>query len=212
MNVLMDDEIFSSQDSYGGISRLYSNYINFFKEDKDINIILPFYFSNNNHLSQINKKISFFKNINFYKKISILRKINSIKLNTEIKKNKHDILHLTYMDTNLISLNKKKLTCVIHDLIPEKFPKYFRNTDVYSKKKKELIQKSNRIITVSNTTKNDLVKYYNASDYKIEVIYPPIDTFSKPIIEKISLPERFIIYVGNRHGYKNFNYVLRLLR
>lgn len=42
---------------YGGILRLNADYLNFFKFDNDINFLLPFKFSNNNHLLKIEKKI-----------------------------------------------------------------------------------------------------------------------------------------------------------
>ena len=39
--ILMDDEIFSIQDNYGGISKINADYLNFFCKDKIINFKLP---------------------------------------------------------------------------------------------------------------------------------------------------------------------------
>tara|TARA_B110000503_G_C7148757_1_gene414178 strand:- start:26 stop:1111 length:1086 start_codon:yes stop_codon:yes gene_type:complete len=213
ISILMDDEIFSIQDSYGGISRLNADYINFFFNDQDISLNLPFYFSNNKYLNNTGfKKIHFFKNLNFFKKEKILHKLNSIRVKKEINKNKHDILHLTYMNTDLLDLNKKISTCIVHDVIPERYPKYFNNLSPFFEKKKLLLNKCKKIIANSNTTKKDLLSFYKINENKIEVIYPPIDCTNAPKIEKIKLPERYILYVGNRGGYKSFSTVLELLK
>ena len=50
--ILLDDEFFTLQDRYGGISRLYADYINYFKKDKEIKFYLPFILSNNIHLNK----------------------------------------------------------------------------------------------------------------------------------------------------------------
>ena len=47
IKICVDDEIFSLQDKFGGISKVISNHINFFKDSKTIKFILPFDYSNN---------------------------------------------------------------------------------------------------------------------------------------------------------------------
>ena len=50
MRICIDDEIFSLQDRVGGISKVISSHINFFKNSKTIKFVLPFEYSNNIHL------------------------------------------------------------------------------------------------------------------------------------------------------------------
>ena len=211
--ILMDDEIFSIQDNYGGISKINADYLNFFCKDKIINFKLPFHFSNNSYLKNTDfKKIPLFKNFNIFKKDRLLSKLNSINIKKEIIKNKHDILHLTYMNIDLLYSNKKVSTCIIHDTIPEKYPKYFNNPNFFLERKELLLNYCNKIITVSNTTKNDLLSYYKIDESKIEVIHPSIDCQNEPNVEVIELPKKYIMYVGKRSGYKNFLTVLELLK
>ena len=68
--IIVDDEIFSVQDNYGGISRLIVEYLKMFENDDDIEFIVPFNFSNNKHLNSTNfKKKNFFQILKFIKKI-----------------------------------------------------------------------------------------------------------------------------------------------
>ena len=54
--IIVDDEIFSVQDNYGGISRLIVEYLKIFENDDDIKFLVPFNFSNNKHLNSTNFK------------------------------------------------------------------------------------------------------------------------------------------------------------
>ena len=60
--IIVDDEIFSIQDKYGGISRLITEYLKMFENDDEIKFITAFNYSNNKHLNNTNfKKKNFFK-------------------------------------------------------------------------------------------------------------------------------------------------------
>ena len=49
----------------------------------------------------------------------------------------------------------------------------------------------------------NLMRLYNINE-KIHVIHPHNKTNDN--IEKFDLPKNFILYVGNREGYKKFNF------
>ena len=51
-NIVIDDEVFSIQNNYGGISRLITEYLQLFSDSNEFNFILPFKFSNNRHLNK----------------------------------------------------------------------------------------------------------------------------------------------------------------
>lgn len=209
MKICVDDEIFSLQDKAGGISKVISSHINFFKDSKTVKFILPFEYSNNIHLQSTSfKKKNFFKNFALSKKYKIIRFLNKKKTLSFIKNSKYDILHLSYMDLKYLKNNTKPSLGVIHDLIPEKNSKYFKNLDSYIKNKKILLNKLDHIIAVSNETKKDLINYYRIDKDKITVIYNSIFTSKKSIVE---LPEKFILYVGNRHGYKHFKSLMNIM-
>lgn len=209
MKICVDDEIFSLQDKAGGISKVISNYINFFKDSKNVKFVLPFDYSNNIHLQSTNfKKKNFLKNFTIAKKYKIIRLLNKRKTTSYIKNSKYDILQLSYMDLEYLKINTKPCVGVIHDLIPEKNSKYFKNINLYIKNKKLFINNLDHVIAVSNETKKDIINYYQVNKDKITVIYNSIFIKKR---KTVKLPKQFLLYVGNRHGYKHFKTLMNIL-
>jgi glycosyltransferase involved in cell wall biosynthesis len=65
---------------------------------------------------------------------------------------------------------------------------------------------------VSNTTKQDLIDFYNYPSHKISVIY---HWYSLPELNTtlpLYLPEKYLLYIGERGGYKNFLFLARALK
>jgi glycosyltransferase involved in cell wall biosynthesis len=129
---------------------------------------------------------------------------------------KFDLVHSSYynLSTACLYLIKKDVPHVItvHDLIHELFDKKDSH-DLESRGK--ILRNAQAIITVSQNTKMDLLKVYNSIDErKIHVIHHAlheqiIDTSS---ITNQYLNSLFILYVGHREGYKNFNVLLPALK
>ena len=94
----------------------------------------------------------------------------------------------------------------IHDLAYLYFEKDFLKKDLYQLKNwtKYSINKSTKIISVSKTTKNDIIKNYHVNEEKVTVIY---NGFEKPkITEKLKLKnEKFILFVGTIQPRKNIS-------
>jgi glycosyltransferase involved in cell wall biosynthesis len=88
-------------------------------------------------------------------------------------------------------------------MIHEIFPDYFYGPDDTSQNKKILIQKANKIITVSETTKRDLLKFYPDVENKVKIVYHGF--FSREIITQFKNKENYLLFTGSRRGYKNFN-------
>ncbi len=75
-----------------------------------------------------------------------------------------------------------------------------------------VVKNCKRIITVSEHSKNDIVKFFNTPNTKIDVVYPGVSTEFKQekninnklkITEKYSLPNKFVLYVGLWRPHKN---------
>lgn len=98
----------------------------------------------------------------------------------------------------------------IHDLSFQYYPNDFLKKDLYKLKKwtHYSIKKSKKIIAVSQSTKNDIIKFYGVSENKITVIY---NGFEKKISKKkidyklINKLQKqpFILYVGTIQPRKN---------
>jgi glycosyltransferase involved in cell wall biosynthesis len=124
---------------------------------------------------------------------------------------------------NFVSVSKKvKLLVTFHDLSFEIFPETFsfkrRMWHMFVNPKK-LAGRANRIVSVSSSTKDDLVNYYGIDEKKIDVIYNGIsnefggvnrnDPRLLEIKDKYKLPFNFILYFGTIEPRKNIVGIVR---
>ena len=119
--------------------------------------------------------------------------------------------------------NKKiKSVITVHDLIPKIDPKY---RDLIYKTYLNIflplsIKKSQKIITVSESSKKDILKFYNVPAEKIYVIHEAADDKfkqrilsteqKKKLISQYNLPEKFILHVGAIENRKNILGILKI--
>lgn len=219
MEIFFDHKIFSLQ-NYGGPSRYFVNLANKLNEIETVNakIFSPIHI--NYMLSNISKN-----NIGFAKKIpfadflgkSNTFKNNIIKINNKInnfyiKKRRPDIIHTTYYG-NDFPYESNNLVVTVYDLIHEIF------ADEYTSKnnhlpKKDILERAKQIICISESTKKDLIKFYNIKNEKITVTHLSNSLSSNNHslqIPKTRLPKKFFLYVGSRWKYKNFSQLLHVL-
>lgn len=198
MKVIYDYQIFIRQ-KFGGISRVFYE---MFKGDSDVNRHIQVLLSDNYYLSNLDLNITKI-NISFKGKFKLYRLINRIATIKTLKKENYDIFHPTYYDTYFLKYNYKPFVLTVHDMIHEKYIKDDLET---INNKKCLIEKADKIIAISENTKRDILDLYDINPNKIEVIYW---ANSLKEIRKISTPKKYLLYVGSRGGYKNFENFLK---
>jgi len=118
---------------------------------------------------------------------------------------------------SFISLSRKaKKILTIHDLSWLRCPNFFslrRNLWHYIINIKKLIRESDKIIAVSENTKNDIMDLTGVSGSKVEVIYSGIDEelrvigkndqSLKEVKKKYNLADKFILFLGTQEPRKN---------
>jgi len=118
---------------------------------------------------------------------------------------------------NFISLSSQaKKILTIHDLSFLRYPNFFslqRNLWHYIINIKKLIRESDKIIAVSENTKNDIIELTGVSEAKIEVIYSGIDEEFRiidkndqsleEVKKKYDLADKFILFLGTLEPRKN---------
>lgn len=89
------------------------------------------------------------------------------------------------------------------------FPELFNKKDLYKLKNwtQYSANKARKIITISNSSKNDIIKYYQIPEEKIEVVYPGIKEIQLSKMNKIpskyEIQGDFILYIGTLQPRKN---------
>jgi glycosyltransferase involved in cell wall biosynthesis len=103
----------------------------------------------------------------------------------------------------------------IHDCIHLMFPQYLPNKAAYAYARASMwaaARRSDRILTVSEASKRDILSLFNVKPEKIVVVYNAIDEhFSTTpseehvarIRERYQLDHKFVLYVGNIKPHKN---------
>lgn len=127
----------------------------------------------------------------------------------------NNVKHITRQDMafllELIDMKKTIVTC--HDIIPIA---YYKTINPFWKLNAKGLRKAEKIITVSEFSKQDISKYIGCPEEKIEVIPPAVDhslyyqTRSKTALNKyrIGEAEKVILYVGAEEPRKNLQFLL----
>jgi len=135
-------------------------------------------------------------------------------------KNNIDLFHSPHFVFPIF--NPGKLILTIHDLTPLLFPDIFSlQARIYMKTMIWLSKfKADKIITVSQNTKDDLVEIFNYNPDKIKVVYNGVDKSYRVINDKqlindvrdkYDTGEEFLLYVGNIKPHKNIPALLKAL-
>lgn len=209
MKVLYDHQCFVQQ-QFGGVSRYHFQLVKELNKLQDVEAKLSLKYSNNFYINEDKsfKVRRFFPNHKFYFQRTILDYINRLYTNRDLVNGDYDIFHPTYFNPYFLNhLHNKPFIITVYDLIHEKYPEIINAIDKTLEHKKLLLSKANLIIAISESTKNDLMQIYNIPAEKIEVTYLAA-SINKSLASsniKIDLPEKYILFVGNRDFYKNFN-------
>ncbi|MCW7493185.1 glycosyltransferase family 4 protein [Leptospira sp. 2 VSF19] len=236
MKIFFDHQIFSLQ-TYGGISRYFFELMSHLRKISDVSIRNSILYSRNVYLDQSFPHEEYLNYENwlipkyFKGKNRLLKlfQILSLAPNHDLEMEKFvfqefgkgncDIFHPTYYNPYFLDFAKKyKIPYVItvHDLIHERYPYFFENSAETIREKTETVLNAKRVIAISQSTKNDLISYYNIPENKIDVVYHGRSFKLQGASTDIKKEERYILFVGNRSHYKNFIFfvesILPLLR
>jgi glycosyltransferase involved in cell wall biosynthesis len=218
MKVLYDHQTFFNQD-YGGISRYFFELMNQYNSTNVCEFELSALFSNNDYLLSSNffRPISLFKDNKFARKSKFYKVFNKFdKLNSRLRLNlgNFDVFHPTSFDPYFLnSLHKKPFVLTVHDMAHEAYPELFSANDKTSKDKQLLSNKADRIIAVSNSTKKELIKFFGVDKDKIDVVYHG-NSIVRPNqdISVEGLPNNYLLFIGQRIGYRNFLFSIKALK
>jgi glycosyltransferase involved in cell wall biosynthesis len=115
----------------------------------------------------------------------------------------------------LLPLRNVPTVLTVHDLIYKLFPQHHKRLNYWflNTAMPLFVRRADAIITVSQATKNDLMRYYGTPDHKITVVHEAAASHFRvaPASEvarvraKYELPERFLLVVGTIEPRKNLS-------
>lgn len=226
LKVLYDGQAFDMQ-THGGVSRCFAELYKHLPQTVDADVVCletdnvymlnlgfkhkgtiydGFLMKGNNAFKKFCYKIRY----NFkYGKYSHWDKkplLNNYETELRLQQGDFDIFHPTFFDPYFLPyLKGKPFVLTVHDMIPELYPQYYPSDEIQLTRKKKLIPLADHIVAVSENTKKDIMKFFDVPEEKISVVYHGTDTtpyYPTPNSNKYG---KYVLYVGERQWYKNFN-------
>lgn len=210
MNILYDHQIFSSQ-QYGGISRYFYELARRVSEYPDVDVTVLALAYINQYLSNgLPCKLIGWR-FPYIPKTSLLRKtFNNIISKPFIKHYKPDIIHETYYSMADCCPRSAKRVLTVYDMIHEKFADNFLRRDKTQQIKAYAVRRADHVICISENTRRDLIALLGVPGEKTSVVYLGSSLVTQKVAAKPAEGKKpFILYVGSRGGYKNFEGLLR---
>ena len=210
LKVLYDGMIYYRQRA-GGINRYFEKIIDHLPANVSPEITLTNAPVTNFPKNQrLNHHIKSFHLPRPFRKVSrAIRSARFEALGTELAP---DLVHATYYDTLAGYENLESgppLVVTVHDMTHEKFPELLDRRGHHAALKHRAIRRADAIICVSKQTRNDLLERYPECANKTRVIYHATCLGSvAPDNWKPENERPYILFVGSRAGYKNFNGLL----
>ncbi len=209
MKILFDNIIFSLQKA-GGISVYWKELLSRV-EEKELE-----YLEYKNAVNNI-----FRRNININHNAIIRPKLPmkiARYINPRIKSNQKIIFHSSYYRVNKTRHAINVIT--VYDFVYEKYCTGLTKL-IHHNQKMDAIKKCDAIICISESTKRDLLNYIPGAESKVSVIYIGVSEEFGRINEEVKKNSKiellgnnikpFILFVGQRNGYKNFSLVKKAL-
>lgn len=208
--VYYDYQIMRSQ-KYGGISRYYYEIYKYISSHNcNWKAKIDCYSNINSYFAPFIENKPFRRHFKGSGRIDDLLKLNKREAKKIIESGV-DIIQPTYFDPYVLDyITNQKLIITVYDMIYELMPEKFDGAEKIIEGKKKLIYASDHIISISESTKKDILKIYpDIPEDKISVIYIGNSFKKSDTIVSYSLPDNYILYVGQRMIYKNFKTFFR---
>jgi len=212
MKIAFDYQVFSWQE-YGGVSRyaceLASGLLSACQQD--VSVVSPLYVNQYLRAAPAQIKVFGVHVPKLPKTARIYQAVNQLVAGPVFKLIGPDIVHETYYSSKRLAPKSAKVVLTVYDMIHEHFRDSFNRNDRTSMDKATAVSRADHVVCISEQTKSDLISLLDVDPGKISVVHLG---FKLPISagqsEQLNTQRRpFLLYVGARHGYKNFEGLLR---
>lgn len=134
------------------------------------------------------------------------------------KVSKNDIVYHPFQYLSILSRAKQIIT--IHDFIPLYYPEIAKHQYYYYKLVMPiLLKRAEKIVCISENTKDDVLKFFKVDESKIVRIYNGYDEelfntkdIRKNVVEKYNINKSYFISVGAGYSHKNLEAALRAFK
>lgn len=209
MQIAFDHQIFEMQ-RYGGISRYFYELITRLATEPGV-AVSPFMGFHINGYGLERHRTRFhhfrgFRQLEIPRGYRLYPKINRFLFDRFLARSQAELYHQTYYAPMGARFRGKRLVTV-YDMIHRRYPESFRPGDPTASRQREAVLRADGIISISHATKADLVSLLGLAPERIQVIHLA-NSLTVPASPQRPLAEPYLLYVGQRGGYKNFDALL----
>jgi glycosyltransferase involved in cell wall biosynthesis len=212
IKVVYDYQTFSLNE-YGGISRYFHEISSRISKSPgyEVRIVCPFYIDEYfDHLPS-SMLVQGLKTKRIAKTNNLRHTVNQKLSNLMISGSNPDIIHETYYAAKSIGSKNAIRIVTVHDMIHEKFSSVLDRKNSFASIKAMAIRRADHIICVSQNTKKDLIEILGIDESKVSTIYHGCsfnNNFNENIKQVSQTEKPYLLYVGQRARYKNFDKLL----
>lgn len=215
MKVAFDHQVFSDQ-PYGGISRYIievARHLNEISPDVQGRIFAGLHY--NRYL--VDENLGFAQGMYFEPRRftgRIRHVINGVYANLVLRQWQPDVIHESYYHPTGWGPRSAKRVVTVHDMIHELYPELFPADGPVTGWKRAALARADAIVCVSETTKADLQRLMPEYRQPTFVIphghgYKPASEQARQTINRMTTGWPYILFVGKRGLYKNFDILLQ---
>lgn len=207
LRVAFDQQVFLLQE-YGGISRYVCTLARELAGLPHVEpkIFAPLHFNRN--LENFNPTISEGRALPTLpsKLFRPVKLASDIMARRAISRFRPDIVHETYYSERDFRPNNAQRVLTVYDLIHERYPELFVNSEGTTRPKRAAVNRADHVICISESTRRDVVEFCGVPEERTSVVYLGVDfDFAKSTNSaRRDHPRPYLLYVGARGGYKNF--------
>ena len=213
LSITFDHQIFDLQ-RYGGVSRYFVEIANELAQDPSLQVTIEAPLHINEYLRSVRAPVR--STALYVGGISKVRRlahaVNAALMPPLLRRRKPDIVHRTYYAAGQPAVKGARSVITVYDLIHERLGSGMAH-DTPAREKRAAIAEADHAICISESTRRDLIELFNVDPQKTSVVHlgfslmPAQDNLA--LQPPLPLPEReFILYVGLRGNYKNFQGLL----
>lgn len=207
MKIAFDHQTFTLQ-KFGGISRYYYNLVSqLSKQEKlDPRIFAGLY--RNQYIDSLSSDFVCGVKLQSYppKTTKGFLLLNHLISQLKISAWKPDIVHETYFSKLPAVQGSFTRVATVYDMIHEIMPGEIGGNDPTSSWKRATVERSDHLIAISESTKIDMLRFYDLDPSQVSVTHLGVDFDFFNRRQKTPFPADtpYLLYVGERKGYKNF--------
>lgn len=205
ISVTFDHQIFTTQ-CVGGVSRYFVELATHLGDLPDVRarVVAPLYASRLLRASEAVHRLGWYLPGPIPKVHRAVYFANAVLCRALVHGMASDIVHETYYSRIGSNPRRTKVVLTVFDMIHEKFPASFRNPKDMYELKRAALSRADHVICISESTRNDLLELHKLDAARVSVVYLASSMSTAGTAKPSERTRPYILYVGTRHGYKNY--------